>query len=171
MSNSQLSSANIKKVIVFGNSGSGKSTLAKKLQDDGLAHLDLDTIAWLPGSPPTRRPIEDSKKRLDTFVAQNTSWVIEGCYSDLLALAALSATEAVFMNLDVELCIENARKRPWEAHKYPSKQAQDENLNMLIEWISQYPHRADTFSKSAHESLFADFEGTKTMVTRNSPPL
>ncbi|MCE9595769.1 MAG: hypothetical protein K8S98_16390 [Planctomycetes bacterium] len=37
------------RVLVFGNSGSGKSHLARRLlTEHGLAHLDLDTIAWAP---------------------------------------------------------------------------------------------------------------------------
>ena len=37
----------MRKILIFGNSGSGKSTLAGKLcAGNGLAHLDLDTLAW-----------------------------------------------------------------------------------------------------------------------------
>ena len=58
--------------------------------------------------------------------------------------------------------------RAWEPHKYESKAAQDKNLPMLIDWIYEYPTRADTFSKSSHEQLYASFIGTKVMVTDNS---
>ena len=38
-----------RKLVIFGNSASGKSSLAKKLAEQAqLAHLDLDTLAWLP---------------------------------------------------------------------------------------------------------------------------
>lgn len=157
----------MRKVIVFGNSGSGKSTLAKSLQKEGLAHLDLDTVAWLPEHPPVRSAIQDSKHKLDEFFSRNNTWVIEGCYADLLLLASPFANEVIFMNLDVDLCIQNAKKRPWEPHKYPSKQAQDDNLRMLIEWIAQYPDRTDTFSHSAHKALYSSFKGKKKMLTHN----
>ncbi|WP_371195592.1 shikimate kinase [Glaciecola sp. SC05] len=157
----------MRKVIIFGNSGSGKSTLAKKLKAEGLAHLDLDTIAWQPSMPPERKALDESQKALAEFDASNDSWVIEGCYTDLLEMAANLASEAIFMNLEVDLCIQNAKSRPWERHKYPSKQAQDQNLSMLIEWIAQYPKRTDTFSKSAHEALFSNFNGVKVMLTEN----
>lgn len=157
----------MRKVIIFGNSGSGKSSLAKKLKVEGLAHLDLDTIAWQPIMPPERKPLDESQKAIAEFDASNDSWVIEGCYTDLLELAASLASEAIFMNLEVDLCIQNAKSRPWEIHKYPSKQAQDKNLSMLIEWIAQYPERTDTFSKSAHEALFVNFNGIKVMLTEN----
>ena len=57
------------RIIVFGNSGSGKSTLAKKLiKAEGLSHLDLDSLAWLPEVPPQRAPLAASKKKIDDFV-------------------------------------------------------------------------------------------------------
>jgi hypothetical protein len=38
---------------------------------------------------------------------------------------------------------------------------------MLIQWISQYTVRTDTFSKTAHERLFKSFEGKKRMFESN----
>ncbi|MCL1066383.1 shikimate kinase [Shewanella olleyana] len=156
------------KVVIFGNSGSGKSTLAKQFAaNKNLAHLDLDTIAWLAVNPPQRMPIADSKILIDEFLNLHQSWVIEGCYSDLLELVFPQTDEVIFLNLPISACIDNAKSRPWEPHKYASKQAQDENLTMLIDWISQYDSRSDTFSKVAHERLFEQFVGTKTMLTSN----
>ncbi|QEG21498.1 P-loop NTPase family protein [Mariniblastus fucicola] len=158
----------MRKVIVFGNSGSGKSTLAKSLAaSNGLAHFDLDTIAWLPTSPPERMPIAESGSHIGNFISANASWVIEGCYADLLEIASHDATEAVFLNLSVDDCVSNAQNRPWEPHKYPSKQAQDENLEMLLNWIRSYPTRDDPCSQAAHEKLYSNFQGTKTMVAEN----
>jgi len=153
----------LKKILIFGNSGSGKSTLAKHLaRTEHLAHLDLDTLAWLPGSPPERAPIEVSAKNLSAFTRRESAWVIEGCYADLLELLVTEATEMIFMNLSVEQCVENAKSRPWEPHKYPSKAAQDENLGMLIDWIKAYQMRKDEFSFKAHQALFQAFDGKKT---------
>jgi adenylate kinase family enzyme len=163
----ELSKKIMRKVIVFGNSGSGKSTYAKKLQSEGLALLDLDIIAWDMNPDPVRKPINESENLLLNFINCKSSWVIEGCYSDILELASEHATEAVFMNLDVALCIQNAKSRPWEPHKYKSKEVQDNNLEMLINWISQYPLRSDTFSKHAHEELYVHFKGRKKMFTKN----
>ncbi len=156
------------KVLIFGNSGSGKSTLAKDLsQQRGLAHLDLDTLAWLPTNPPQRMPLAESRAAIDAFMSSCDKWVIEGCYADLLDIAVPHADEVIFMNLPVEVCIENGRNRPWEPHKYASKTEQDANLDMLIEWISQYPTRQDVFSEAAHRSLYETFPGKKHMITRN----
>jgi hypothetical protein len=48
-----------------------------------------------------------------------------------------------------------------------AKQAQDANLDMLLEWISQYPTRDDAFCASAHQELFTRYPGKKTRLTDN----
>ena len=159
----------MRRIVIIGNSGSGKSTRASELcAAEGLAHLDLDTLAWLPTTPPQRRPLEASKIDILDFTNTHSGWVIEGCYGDLIKIALPFANHLIFMNLSVAQCIENARKRPWEPHKYPSKKAQDENLNMLIEWISHYDKRNDTFSYATHRALYDEFTGTKDMITGNA---
>lgn len=158
----------MQKILIFGNSGSGKSTLAKTLcSKSRLAHLDLDTLAWMPSSPPIRKPLIDSQVEIAMFIDAHQGWVIEGCYSDLLELATSASNEMIFLNLPVATCIDNAKNRPWEPHKYPSKRAQDANLAMLLEWIAQYPDREDTFSKAAHDQLYTTYAGAKRMLTRN----
>lgn len=158
----------MRKILVFGNSGSGKSTLAANLcRVEHLSHLDLDTLAWQASTPPIRKSLKDSFGDISQFITTHDAWVIEGCYSDLLELAIPFANEIIFMNLPVELCIENAMNRPWEPHKYASKIDQDANLAMLIEWIKQYIVRDDIFSRTAHEALFHQFTGKKTMITSN----
>jgi len=154
--------------VIFGNSGSGKSTLSKKLcSAEGLSHLDLDTLAWVLTTPPERKPLAESNAEISKFINSNTGWVIEGCYTDLLEMAIPSSSELIFMNLPVELCVGNARNRPWEPHKYESKEAQDSNLNMLIDWIRQYSERNDMFSKASHTNLYERYSGKKSMVTCN----
>ena len=59
----------MRKVLIFGNSGSGKSTLAKELAEkEELAHLDLDTLAWLPVLPPKRAPLVESESKIIEFI-------------------------------------------------------------------------------------------------------
>ena len=147
------------RLLVFGNSGSGKSTLARRT---GLPHLDLDTLAWEPRTPPARRPLVASAREINAFVRANETWVIEGCYADLLALAAPRCTRMIFLNPGVEACVAQAKARPWEPHKYASKDAQDANLAMLIDWIRAYPRRIDEFSLAAHRALFDGFPGDKS---------
>lgn len=159
----------MRKIIIFGNSGSGKSTLAGKLAATGLSHLDLDTLAWNMNPEPVRKPLAESEKAIIEFIDNNNAWVIEGCYGDLIEMAISYSTEIIYMNLSPALCINNAKNRPWEPHKYESKQAQDKNLEMLIDWIAQYPKRVDTFSQVAHEKLYSQYLGKKTLYTCNQP--
>jgi len=152
--------------LILGNSGSGKSTLAARLaRAGGVAHLDLDTLAWAPTSPPERRAVAESTREIEAFMARHDGWVIEGCYADLFAAPLRRCTRLVFLNPGIEACVDNARLRPWEPHKYPSKEAQDANLEMLIGWIRDYATRADTFSLAAHRALFASFAGDKIELT------
>lgn len=159
----------MKKLLIFGNSGSGKSSLAKNISEtEDIPHFDLDTVAWLDSDPPQRMPLDCSFRELQAFTVENESWVIEGCYTDLLELLSPQANEIIFLNLPAELCIENAKNRPWEPHKYDSKKAQDEKLSMLLLWIAQYNNRHDTFSLTSHLSFYENFKGTKKMHTTNT---
>jgi adenylate kinase family enzyme len=156
------------KILIFGNSGSGKSTLAKKLsKTNKIAYLDLDILAWLPVVPPERAFLDDSKDKIQAFISKHENWVIEGCYTDLLEMVSIDASQIIFMNLDVSLCIDNAKNRLWESHKYESKEAQDKNLAMLIQWIEQYPEREDVCSYKAHINFYKKFLGKKTMYLNN----
>ncbi len=159
----------MKRILIFGNSGSGKSTLAARLaHKDHLAHLDLDGLAWKPTSPPEREALAVSGEKIDAFIAANADWVIEGCYTDLLQWAAPYASEIIYMNLPVEICIANAKSRPWEPHKYVSAAEQDKNLPMLLRWIEDYERRSDVFSASAHAQFYQQFQGNKSMITENA---
>ena len=158
----------VKKIVIFGNSGSGKSTLARQLSaKHNLPHFDLDTIAWAPSVPPQRMSIDNSSVLIEQFVYENEQWIIEGCYSDLIELVLPIANKVIFLNLTIDDCIKNAKKRPWEPHKYQSKDEQDKNLSMLIDWIRDYDNRADTFSKAAHQALYDSFKLEKIMYDSN----
>jgi adenylate kinase family enzyme len=155
----------MKKILIFGNSGSGKTTLANQLSDKfSLTHLDLDILAWLDTQPPARKPLAESIKIMDDFLSQHDNWVIEGCYADLLSYVSKKANEIIFLNPGIDVCISHCENRPWEPHKYKSKEEQDENLDMLIEWIKQYNKRDDEFSLKAHQTLFNSFKGIKKEI-------
>ena len=157
------------RIVIFGNSGSGKSTLAKRYAAiSGVIHLDLDTVAWKENQIGVRESIEESESRIDLFVAENENWVIEGCYSSLLPIALKHASEIVFLNPGMDACLENCRSRPWESHKYQSKDEQDRNLEMLLDWVSTYQSRKDEFSWSDHKRLFDSFEGKKLEILSNT---
>ena len=153
----------MKRILIFGNSGSGKSTLAKVYAEKlNVPSLDLDSIAWKSSAV---REIESvSIQKMDDFIHANAGWVIEGCYSGLIAHASAYASEMIFLNPGIDACIENCRSRPWEPHKYESKEAQDRNLDFLIGWIRDYETRTDEFSLPAHKELLHSFSGKKTEI-------
>jgi adenylate kinase family enzyme len=151
------------KILVFGNSGSGKSTLAKQLsQARDLPHLDLDSIVWEPGQIAIQREPESIAAALSEFLATNGSWVIEGCYGELVEAASGHCTELVFLNPGLETCLAQNRMRPWEPHKYASKEAQDAMLENLQAWVAGYYERQDQWSYNAHRRIFDSFAGRKS---------
>ncbi|TDQ47658.1 hypothetical protein EV696_10962 [Permianibacter aggregans] len=144
--------------------------MARKLAAEQLAaHLDLDSVAWHPHSPTSRRSLAESQADIEHFVEAHSRWVIEGCYSSLLALVLPFAEQLIFLNPGIETCQHNCRMRPFEPHKYSSKQAQDENLAMLLDWVAQYEQRDDEFSLQAHRRLFDQFHGLKVEYHDNLP--
>jgi adenylate kinase family enzyme len=158
----------LRKILIFGNSGSGKSTLAKKIATaENLSHLDMDELAWLATDPPERAPLPESKGNIERFTNSHQSWVIEGCYTDLLEIVSPLANEIIYLNISMTECVFNAQNRPWEPHKYASKQDQDNNLDMLINWICQYTEREDVFSFQSHKKFYENFNGIKSMRTSN----
>lgn len=157
------------RIVVYGNSGSGKSTLARSISANSkLEYLDLDTLAWTGGTPPERRPLEESHRHIASFNAAHPHWVIEGCYATLISHASQWATDLVFLNPGIEACLQNCRSRPWETHKYRSQEEQDKNLSMLLDWVSQYETRDDEYSYQEHKRLFDNFIKIKTELTSNA---
>ncbi|MES2150786.1 MAG: shikimate kinase [Pseudomonadota bacterium] len=154
------------RVLIFGNSGSGKSWRARNLAaGHGLAHLDLDTIVWVPGEIAVARPKPDVLAELRAFVDTHPAWVAEGAYGDVIEAALPFCDELVFMNPGREKCLANNALRPWEAHKYASKAQQDSMLPMLMEWVESYYQRADACSYSWHRRMFDGFAGNKCEIT------
>ncbi|MEH6710371.1 MAG: shikimate kinase [Paraglaciecola polaris] len=155
-------------IVIFGNSGAGKSTFAQRIvKRHNIAHLDLDTLAWLPTEIPERAPIADSMHSVNAFINTQKNWVIEGCYGDLLENILSRASQLIFMDLPIAVCISNAHTRPWEPHKYSSEEEQHANLPMLLDWITQYKSRDDTFSFHTHNALFEAHQGAKARICEN----
>lgn len=158
------------RVVVFGNSGSGKSTHARALATrHGLEHLDLDAIVWEPGRIAVARPAALVRAELEAFIAAHPRWVIEGCYGELVAIAARHCDELVFLNPGVEACQANNRRRGWEPHKYASREQQDSMLDALQAWVASYYTREDAWSYRAHRALFDAHAGRKVELDDPSP--
>ena len=154
------------RIAIIGNSGSGKTTLARQLEIEyGLVILDLDTVAWEPGKVAVPRQQELACGDVVAFCASNDAWVVEGCYADLVSAALKYSPLLLFVEPGVEACLFNCRSRPWEPHKYKSKQEQDEKLGFLLSWVREYYLRDGELSLKAHQALFDSFQGPKRKLT------
>jgi adenylate kinase family enzyme len=148
------------KLIILGNAGAGKSTLAKKLiARQPAARLSLDEVAFQSGTE--RRPLQDSVEAVKRWISEQDSWIIEGCYADILEPVLAYADELLFLNPGVDACMAHCRSRPWEPEKFSSSQEQDDNLDNLLQWVRSYETRDDEYGLSRHRSLYQSFDGKK----------
>lgn len=151
---------------IVGNSGSGKTTLARMLSDgEHVTVLDLDTIAWEPGKIAVARPFEEAANDVRVFCRLHESWIIEGCYAGLVEASFEFEPLLLVLDPGVERCLQNCRSRPWEPHKYASKEEQDKGLAYLLEWVEEYYSRDDDMSLAAHKALFDKYNGPKKWLT------
>ena len=159
------------RIAIIGNSGSGKSTLARWLAEaSGAPLLDLDTVAWVPGEVAVPREPVQAEQDVARFCATHPSWVVEGCYANLVTAALAFRPRLLFLNPGEEQCVRNCRARPWEPHKYTSKAEQDLRLPFLLAWVSEYYTRSGDMSLAAHESCFSNYSGPKKEL-RKMPTL
>jgi adenylate kinase family enzyme len=155
------------RVAILGNSGSGKSTLATWLaQSANLAVLDLDSVAWEPGQPAVARSDARAEADVSRFCTAHPRWVLEGCYGNLIEATFPFEPLLVFLNPGVESCIAHCLSRPWEPHKYASRQEQDANLRFLLDWVAGYYERDGPMSLAAHKLIFNKYSGRKVELQR-----
>ena len=157
------------KIAILGNSGSGKSTLARHLAaGSGVTILDLDLVFWLPGQP-VERPVDERRAEIERFCRQHDSWIIEGCYGDLIEASFPWQPELVFLDPGPEVCLANCRNRPHEPHKYRTKEDQDARLAFLLQWVEDYYARNGPMSHQEHQALFDHYPGPKRRITEQHP--
>ncbi len=156
------------KVAILGNSGSGKSTLAARLAaPEQTPVLDLDLVFWEPGSI-EERPSSLRIAEVRRFCGGHRSWIIEGCYSDLIDASFPWLPELIFLDPGLDVCVSNCRRRPHEAHKFPTKEAQDRKLEDLIRWVADYYVRDGLMSHRSHLALFERYAGPKRRTSGQS---
>ena len=154
------------RILILGNAGSGKTTMARRLsQQHGIPWLSMDDVAWAQAM--VRKPVADSVRELLAYHQQHSSWIIEGCYGDLVEPLLPHCTELRWIDPGVEACVANCKGRPHEPEKFASKQEQDAMLQSLITWVKEYDTRDDEFGRARHERLFNAFQGRKRRYTTN----
>jgi adenylate kinase family enzyme len=159
------------RIVIIGNSGSGKSTLAQRLAaETGAAVLDLDTVAWEPGKIAVPRKPVAAAAAVQTFCGTHADWVVEGCYADLVRATFTFRPRLIFLDPGLEQCLANCRARPWEPHKYASKEEQDERLDFLLSWVAEYYTRSGDMSHARHQALFDAYPGPKQRLSELPGP-
>lgn len=154
------------RIAIVGNSGSGKTTLAAKLSDgERVAVLDLDAVAWEPGKIAVSRSFEEAASDVREFCRSRESWIIEGCYAGLIETSFEFEPLLLVLDPGVERCLQNCRSRPWEPHKYASKEEQDKGLAYLLEWVEEYYTRNGDMSLASHKAIFEEYGGPKKWLT------
>ncbi|MFY8150295.1 MAG: hypothetical protein ACOVNL_13895 [Prochlorococcaceae cyanobacterium] len=162
------------KLILLGNAGAGKSTLARRLLERQSAEarlteahpterLSLDQVAFAGSSE--RLPLEESLEAARRWLEGRRSWIIEGCYADIIRPLLPLCDQLIFLNPGVEVCEAHCRARPWEPEKFPTRQEQEQHLEALLAWVRTYPIRSDDYGLASHRALFEAFTGRKCECT------
>jgi adenylate kinase family enzyme len=152
------------RTILLGNAGAGKSTLARNLMVKEIAAwFSLDKVAFSEGA--IRRPLDESITDATRFIENHESWIIEGCYADIIAALLPYCEKLIFLNPGIKTCIDHCKQRPWEPEKFESREAQDQQLENLIDWVSSYETRRDEYGLQRHRALFKSFTGEKVEFT------
>jgi adenylate kinase family enzyme len=148
---------------ILGNAGSGKSTLAMRLaQTHGLAHLDLDLLAWLPDVPPARDPAGGGRVAAWCAETPAPGWVVEGCYEDLVTATFPWRPHLIWLDPGEAACLAHCRQRPFEAHKHSNPAEQEARLAFLLTWVSDHYQNSGPMSRLAHQTCFEAYDGPKS---------
>lgn len=159
------------RVAIIGNAGSGKSTLAWQLAGElDLALLDLDIVAWEPDRVGVQRSHAAARGDVRSFCRSYPSWVVEGCYPNLIAATLRHRPHLILLEPGMDQCLANCRARPWEPHKHKSRAEQDRKLGLLLAWVAGYYRREDDMSLKTHEALFEAYDGSKQRLSRMPGP-
>jgi adenylate kinase family enzyme len=147
---------------ILGNSGSGKSTLANTLaaQHD-VEVLDLDTVAWEPGTVGVPRDAEAAAADVHRFCTAHDGFILEGCYENLIEAAFVYQPRLIYLDPGPEVCERHCRARPFEPHKYESLDAQNGKLEFLLAWVRAHYTRQGPMSQAEHVATFERYDGPK----------
>jgi hypothetical protein len=119
----------------------------------------------VPGEVAVARPAKDALADVQSFCSSHGQWVVEGCYTSLIEQALLLKPLLLFLNPGIDHCVANCQARPWEPHKYRSKQEQEARLAYLLSGVREYHSRDGEMSLAAHRACFATYTGQKQEVS------
>lgn len=98
------------KIIIIGCPGSGKSTMTFKLEEKlKFPVLHLDKIYHINNNTHITR--EELVEKVENFAKSNQNWIIDGNYISTIKQRVELADTIILLNLDTEVCIQNALAR------------------------------------------------------------
>ncbi len=134
----------MRKVLVIGSGGAGKSTFARRLGETlGLPVVHLDSCYWQPGW--VEPPKDDWLKTVEGLLARD-EWVMDGNYSDTLAVRLAACDTVIFLDLPRTVCLWRVFKRALMYHRKSRPDVAEgcvETLNAeFFRWVWDYPKRS-----------------------------
>jgi hypothetical protein len=130
-------------------------------------------VAWEPGQIALPRDSGAARADVVAFCRSHDHWVVEGCYASLVDATLPFGPRLVLLDPGEAQCLANCRARPWEPHKYASRDEQDERLAFLLDWVRAYYTRGGDMSLAGHRALFEAYAGPKVQLLelpRLEPP-
>ena len=85
-------------------------------------------------------------------------------YASLIAVALEFTPELILLDPGVGACIRNCEARPWEPHKYATKEEQDKHLAFLLAWVRAYYTRDGELSLQGHTAIYNSYPGPKRRI-------
>lgn len=146
------------RILITGNGGSGKTWLGERLSERlAVPLVRLDDVYWQDAYGGKER---DKRVVFDEVAERATegSWVMEGVYGWLLPAALPRATEFIFLDLPVDECLDNVRRRGNQGG------GDEAAFTALLAWVAEYPNRQNANSRLAHQRLWDGFGGAKQIL-------
>ena len=149
-----------KKILIIGCPGSGKSYLSKELSKiTGISCFHIDNLYWSHDRTHVTRD-ELIIKYQDIFKLND--FILEGNYQSTLEYRAKYANVIIFLDFDLDDCIEGIRERtnqkrddiPWIQNEQDGEE--------LIDWIKEF----DTRERPTILEILNNFNG-EVIILKN----
>lgn len=138
------------RICIMGPSCSGKSTLAETLGAElNLPVVHLDQLAFTPGTNWVRRSDEALIREHDETIAQER-WVIEGNYNVCLPQRLARATDVIYLDAPVWLCLwRYVRRSFFEKSRAGGLRDAEKDFNWFMVWYTAwvYPQKRPRYLK------------------------
>lgn len=158
------------KIAIIGYSGSGKSTLANMLKDKlNIPVLHLDKISFYPKW--INKSLEERKEKLEEFLDNNSSWVIDGNYvKNNYERRMNEADIIIYLNFNRFTCYFSALKRAFVYRNKKRESAPDgckEKFSLSFQWWVLFKGRTKkhkelyVFAKENYRNKFIELKNRK----------